>query len=73
VLTYKMAGRERTLRLIGRRLGDDAPQVIFELVEKVKAEEEVAPKVSLSEKAKKEAADEGKEKPKAGSKGKEKQ
>jgi large subunit ribosomal protein L17 len=73
VLTYKMAGRERTLRLIGRRLGDDAPQVIFELVEKARAEEEVAPKVSLSEKAKKEAEDEGKEEPKAESKGKKKE
>jgi hypothetical protein len=53
-LTYKVCGVERTLRLTGNRLGDNAPQVIFELVEKQKApgiEEEVAPSVSVSEKA----------------------
>jgi len=52
-LTYKIAGVERTLRLTGNRLGDNAPQVIFELVEKEKApgaEEEVAPAVAVSEK-----------------------
>jgi large subunit ribosomal protein L17 len=53
-LTYKVAGVERTLKLTGNRLGDNAPQVIFELVEKQKApgaEEEVAPSVSVSAKA----------------------
>ncbi len=51
-LTYEMAGTERTLRLTGNRLGDNAPQVIFELVEKagaVEEAEEVAPTVSVSE------------------------
>jgi len=52
-LTYEISGRTRTLKLTGNRLGDNAEQVIFELVEKEKeaAEgEEVAPKVSLSDK-----------------------
>jgi large subunit ribosomal protein L17 len=50
-LTYTMAGRERTLRLTGNRLGDNAPQVLFELVEKetVSPEAEVAPRVVASE------------------------
>lgn len=51
-LTYEMAGVERTLRLTGNRLGDNAPQVLFELVEKAGAEEEgeeVVPTVSVSE------------------------
>ncbi len=54
VLDYQMAGVERTLRLTGNRLGDNAPQVIFELVEKagaVEEGEEVAPTVSVSEPA----------------------
>jgi len=52
-LSYEMAGVERTLRLTGNRLGDNAPQVIFELVEKEGAaeEEEVAPTVSVSPEA----------------------
>ncbi len=33
VLTYKMEGQERKLRLVGNRLGDNAPVAIFELVE----------------------------------------
>ncbi|HHT9119242.1 MAG TPA: 50S ribosomal protein L17 [Candidatus Hypogeohydataceae bacterium YC41] len=33
VLTYKMEGQERKLRLVGNRLGDNAPLVLFELVE----------------------------------------
>jgi large subunit ribosomal protein L17 len=33
VLSYKMEGRERKLRLVGNRLGDNAPMVLFELVE----------------------------------------
>jgi large subunit ribosomal protein L17 len=48
-LTYEMAGVERSIRMTGNRLGDNAPQVIFELVEKETAEEEVAPAVSLSD------------------------
>ena len=47
---YTMTGQSRRLRLTGNRLGDNAPQVVFELVEKVKpaAGEEVAPKISIS-------------------------
>ena len=56
-ISYQMAGRERTLKLVGNTLGDNAPRVVFELVEKelpVREElEEVAPVVSLSKKAKK--------------------
>jgi len=50
-LTYEIAGRERTLKLTGNRLGDNASQVLFELVEKEvpTQEEEVAPVVSLSQ------------------------
>ena len=50
-LTYKIAGQEHTLRLTGNRLGDNAPQVIFELVEKEAgaAAGEVAPTVAVSE------------------------
>ncbi|MFN3467324.1 MAG: bL17 family ribosomal protein, partial [Candidatus Brocadiales bacterium] len=33
VLTYKMEGRERKLRLVSNRLGDNAALVLFELVE----------------------------------------
>jgi large subunit ribosomal protein L17 len=58
-LTYEIGGRERVLRLTGNRLGDNAPQVIFELVEEEKppgAEEEVAPAVSLEEKPEQEEA-----------------
>jgi len=48
--TYELAGRRRTLRPTGNRLGDNAAQVIFELVEKEgPAPEEVAPKVSTSD------------------------
>ena len=50
--TYEMAGKSRTVRLTGNRLGDNAPQVIFELVEKempAPASEEVAPKISISD------------------------
>jgi len=48
-LSYEIAGAERSLRLTGNRLGDNAPRVIFELVEKerVGAEVEVAPTVDL--------------------------
>jgi large subunit ribosomal protein L17 len=46
-LTYEMDGHERTLRLVGNRLGDNAQQVIFELIEKEEtaAEEGIAPAV----------------------------
>ena len=47
-LEYKMEGLQRKLRLVGNRLGDNASQVIFELVEGVSEEEkEVQPKVSV--------------------------
>lgn len=51
-LSYEMAGVERTLKLTGNRLGDNAPQVLFELVEKERARgagEEVAPTVAVSD------------------------
>lgn len=53
-LAYEMAGVERTLRLTGNRLGDNAPQVIFELVEKERAveeDEDVAPAIAVSPEA----------------------
>ena len=43
---------DRVLRLTGNRRGDNAPQALFELVEKEKPagpEEEVAPTVAVSE------------------------
>jgi large subunit ribosomal protein L17 len=52
VFTYEMAGKERMLKLTGNRKGDNAPQVIFELVEKekpVEEEEGIAPTISISE------------------------
>lgn len=33
VLNYKMEGRDRKVRLVGHRLGDNAPLALFELVE----------------------------------------
>jgi large subunit ribosomal protein L17 len=51
-LTYEIGGTERVLRLTGNRLGDNAPQVLFELVEKEKvapAEAEIAPSIAVSE------------------------
>ncbi|MCP5003746.1 MAG: 50S ribosomal protein L17 [Planctomycetes bacterium] len=48
-LEYKMEGLQRKLRLVGNRLGDNASQVIFELVEEDRDEEnELQPKVSVS-------------------------
>lgn len=47
-LEYKMEGRDRKLRLLGRRLNDNASRVIFELVEgvvEIQPAEEVKPKV----------------------------
>ncbi|MFQ5965424.1 MAG: 50S ribosomal protein L17 [Candidatus Scalinduaceae bacterium] len=48
-LEYKMEGMERKLRLVGIRLGDNARQAIFELVEEVEEEEkkEVKPIVTV--------------------------
>jgi len=51
-ITYEIGGVRRTLKLIGNSLGDNAPRVLFELVEKelpTPQEEQVAPVVSLSE------------------------
>jgi len=50
-LTYEIDGTERTLRMTGNRLGDNAPQAIFELVEKqaAAAEKDVAPDVKRSD------------------------
>lgn len=50
-IAYRMAGAERTLRLTGNRLGDNAPRVIFELVEKSTEapEREVAPTIAVSD------------------------
>ena len=49
-LVYTIAGRERSLKLTGNRLGDNAEQVIFELVgaEEAAGEEEVTPIVSAN-------------------------
>ena len=45
-----MDGRDRKLRMLGRRLNDNASRVIFELVEGISAEtqqaEEIKPKVT---------------------------
>lgn len=51
-LEYKMEGFERKLRMVGNRLGDNASRVIFELIEEIEEEKEIAPKVSVSEKKK---------------------
>jgi large subunit ribosomal protein L17 len=37
VFTYEMDGRERTLKMTGNRLGDNAPRALFELVEALEA------------------------------------
>ena len=49
--SYEMAGRERTIKLTGNRLGDNAPRVIIELVEQegLAEEGEVAPVVTAEE------------------------
>ena len=48
VLDYKMEGRDRKLKMLGRRLNDNASQVVFELVEGnvEKQAEEVKPVVA---------------------------
>jgi large subunit ribosomal protein L17 len=51
-IPYTVAGEERSLRLVGNRLGDNATRAIFELVEKelVRGEEaEVAPTVAVAD------------------------
>lgn len=48
-LEYRMEGRDRKLRLLGRRLNDNASRVIFELVEgaaEMQPVEEVKPEVA---------------------------
>jgi large subunit ribosomal protein L17 len=50
-LEYKMEGRDRKLRLLGRRLNDNASRVIFELVEgavEMQPAEEVKPEVTTA-------------------------
>jgi large subunit ribosomal protein L17 len=48
---YEINGERRSLRMVGNRLGDNAEQVLFELVteEPEEEEEEVAPTVSVAE------------------------
>lgn len=70
-LIYEMGGKERRVRMIGNRLGDNAKRVIFELVEEQMGgeegeEKEVAPVVTLSDEADEEpeeVTDEAKEGP----------
>lgn len=52
-LSYELAGAERTLKLVGNRLGDNASRVVFELVGAAVAPEEAAPAVAVSEDVKK--------------------
>lgn len=52
--TYEINGEQRSVKAIGNRLGDNAPRVVFELVEESMGEEEeeeeqVEPVVSISE------------------------
>ena len=57
---YEINGKQRSVKAVGNRLGDNAPRVIFELVEKVtgeEEEEEVEPVVSLSEEEEEETAE----------------
>ena len=51
-LTYQIAGRERTVKLTGTRLGDGGVRVLFDLVEKESAsaaKEPVAPTVVIGD------------------------
>jgi large subunit ribosomal protein L17 len=52
-LTYKMEGKDRKIRMVGSRLGDNADLALFELVEKVGeepgAEKETKPTVPKTE------------------------
>jgi large subunit ribosomal protein L17 len=53
--TYEINGERRSLRMVGNRLGDNAEQVLFELVtEEPEEEEEVAPTVTVTEGAEQE-------------------
>lgn len=48
-LEYRMEGRDRKLRLLGRRLNDNASRVVFELVDglgEIQPVEEVKPAVT---------------------------
>ena len=50
-LEYQMEGRDRKLRLLGRRLNDNASRVVFELVEgsiETQPAEEVKPEVATA-------------------------
>lgn len=50
-LEYNMEGRDRKLRLLGRRLNDNASRVIFELVEgavETQSAEEIKPEVTTA-------------------------
>ncbi len=50
-LEYKMEGRDRKLRLLGRRLNDNASRVIFELVEgthEAQSADEIKPEVAVT-------------------------
>ncbi len=52
VFNYTMAGKDRQIKLTGNRLGDNAEQCIFELVEEEteeEVEEDVAPEISISD------------------------
>ncbi|MFW6456986.1 MAG: 50S ribosomal protein L17 [Planctomycetota bacterium] len=52
VFDYTMAGKDRSLKLTGNRLGDNAEQCIFELVEKETEEaieEDVEPAITISD------------------------
>ncbi|MGD2175801.1 MAG: 50S ribosomal protein L17 [Candidatus Brocadiaceae bacterium] len=57
---YEIDGRERSLKMTGNRLGDNAPQALFELVEReiVPEEEEVAPTVTVSTEPEEEPSEE---------------
>ncbi|MCD6415156.1 MAG: 50S ribosomal protein L17 [Planctomycetes bacterium] len=49
---YELGGKERSIKLTGNRLGDNAPQVVFELVEKempAQKEKDVTPAITVSE------------------------
>ncbi len=51
-INYQLAGKERKLKLSGNRLGDNAQQVIFELIregEGAEEEEDLAPSVDIDE------------------------
>jgi len=59
-ITYEIGGAERSLRLIGNRLGDNAERVIFELVEEREPgpDAEVAPTITVGDEVCEPAAEE---------------